>query len=156
VCAVVFFFDGLVLGQGGFAMCFGFVGVILGLVELVRGAFGDRSRMLTGIFTFCMYTALPFAVIGYVVWQKHIAHDRTLVLADALDHYKADHGDYPESLDALVPTYAPHVPRARYTVLFGGFDYSHGSGEATIMYVALPPFLRNFYDVGAKKWSTLD
>jgi hypothetical protein len=82
---------------------------------------------------------------------------RTLDLAAALDRYKADRGDYPDSLDALVPAYVTRVPRARYTVLWGEFDYWRGhDGEATLMYVALPPFLRNFYDVGARKWSTID
>ena len=57
------------------------------------------------------YGLMPsqFASYERASQSENLAH-----LAFALAIYRAEHGQYPDRLDALVPKYAPEVPRDRF------------------------------------------
>ena len=73
-----------------------------------------------------------YLYIGPAVWVTSRAFDRMeaqnemLRLAVALEHYKMLNGEYPATLDALVPTYFPMVPLDPFT------------GRKTLVYKVTP------------------
>ena len=75
-------------------------------------------------------------------FHRDKAHNEMLRIAIALEHYKKVNGEYPEKLDALVPTYFPMVPLDPFT------------GRKTITYKITPdgkhPFVLYSYGPNAK------
>ena len=57
---------------------------------------------------------------------------------------------------SLVPDFIPAVPRARYTLLFGNFEYDARQGRHSLMYVVIPPFGGQLYIFEQNRWIWLD
>jgi hypothetical protein len=149
--------DALILGLGAITFIVGWVMVVLGVLDVVRGAGSDRASR--GMRTIIAYAILDAAVFGTNYGNNKLAHHRAEQIAVALDAFKADHGSYPATLEQLVPRYLPSVPLAKYTLMpmYNRFDYSSsGTDRAFISYVAIPPFGRPFYRLETKKWGYLD
>jgi hypothetical protein len=155
--AVIYAIDAWVVGQGALATL---VGIGACLVALVRAGLALQTRRrrqalaylgMIGVWVFTV--ALTVVSVRYQ-WSRAQARAETVVAA--CQAYKAAHGDYPPDLEALVPSYLPSVPRAKYTLLLGGFHYSHHPGRTMLMYTALPPFMHTSYDFEADRWVTLD
>lgn len=89
--------------------------------------------------------------------QGRIARANSERLIKVCERYRADHGDYPERLDQLVPDYVSAVPRAKYCCAFGAFSYWNFEGpNAFFWWVELPPYGRRTYDLDSKKWGYID
>jgi len=69
------------------------------------------------ILILVFFVIAVMAVLGNVV-HRHVhlrsvkteAADKTKPVIDAMARYQADHRNYPESLDGLVPQYLPSLP----------------------------------------------
>jgi hypothetical protein len=70
--------------------------------------------------------------------------------------YQAVNGHYPDQLSDLVPVLLPSVPREKYVLGFGRFEYHVAQGRHTLGYTALPPFGRPFYVFEERRWGYLD
>ena len=90
--------------------------------------------------------------------QNSIAQSRFEVIIQACKQYQKDKGHYPDKLEDLVPAYLYSVPRAKYCVSFGEFDYFAGSRDSspTLMWTKLPPFGRPYYNFKDGRYGYLD
>lgn len=106
--------------------------------------------------------AIPLIIGGIVcgnAWlQNSIAQSRFDVVVQACKQYQKDKGHFPGKLEDLVPSYLPSVPRAKYCLMFGEFDYFGGSGDSSpmLMWTELPPFGRPYYDFKNGRTGYLD
>ncbi len=76
------------------------------------------------------------------------ARSRADRVITALHGYREAHGTYPSRLAELVPEFLPAVPRAKDIAMNGEFMYVWSEREGGfLMYVAMPPFGRPFYDL---------
>jgi hypothetical protein len=95
-------------------------------------------------------------VLGNAALQSRMAHANAERIIDAATRYRAAHGTYPRSVDALVPRFLDSVPRAKYALAFATFKYSEFKGEHTLMWVSVPPFGRPYYNFEKARWGYLD
>ncbi len=78
------------------------------------------------------------------------------------ERFKEKTGEYPAQLGSLVPDYLPEVPRARYTVMSGGFYYRRDAGPEPsrknyrLIFVNEAPFARSVYSSASKGWRSVD
>lgn len=112
-----------------------------------------RARALRA----AMYLFLGAATLATMRFHRTTAETHAARVIDACRAFEARRGKLPDRLDELVPEFLPAVPRAKYTLAWGGFTYA-GSGTThhTLMYVTLPPFGRQIYNFEAARWSQLD
>jgi hypothetical protein len=154
VAAVVLYVgDAFFMGQGVWATLPSLV-MILGL--LVRAAASDRHRRASIAATLAVWFMVPVVTIATIYANNALARHRADALIVAVEAYRAKHGDYPRALEDLVPEQIASVPRAKYTVAFGEFDYANLEGSASLMYTTLPPFGRPYYQFNEHRWGYLD
>lgn len=95
-----------------------------------------------------------FAVANYRL-QAMIAMDNAAHLIDACERYREANGSYPEHLKDLVPRQLNSIPRAKYCLSWGEFQY-YGSPRAILLWVAFPPFGRWVYGFESRNWRYID
>jgi hypothetical protein len=93
---------------------------------------------------------LAWALIGV---NFHVAQARIRTVVDAVHAYQAANGALPDDLDALVPAYLDHVPRATYWLTMNEFRW-HENGLLTC--VPSPPIGWIGYDFQADAPTALD
>jgi hypothetical protein len=147
--------DAFVLNQGAIAFL---VGAWLVLVSVPRALLlkrfrGVRLLRLAGIGIGLVAVVVVFALNAL---QNRMARHRAEAVIVAVEAFHADQKRYPENLAQLAPEYLESVPRAKYTVFFHDFIYFASAGDATLMFVALPPFGRPTYRFVSGKWGYLD
>lgn len=104
--------------------------------------------------------AVPPLVLGFVlandVIQRDIAKANAARIITACEEFRVDTGQFPETLDELVPQYMPSLPCAKYCLAHGEFQY-WGSGEsAMLVWCVVPPYYRAIYNFENRRWSYLD
>lgn len=151
-------FDAFIAGQGVITALTAAVMVFLGVIHLARALGEEKWRARHGVSMVVLYIATFAAVFFTVRANNRLARSRADTIIAALGTYKAQHGDYPTRLEALVPGHLPAVPRAKYTVGFATFHYHYDpkSHEGFLMYVAIPPFGRPTYSLTTGKWGYID
>ena len=82
---------------------------------LPRKADGISNQVQTALSRFTPYTFLATAVMpNFVKAAQTMARNQTLVneafIACGLERYRLAHGQYPETLEALVPQFAEKLP----------------------------------------------
>ncbi len=162
VLTVVFLVDLFGMGQGLLSLLIAFAGAtVLG----VGGAWAAVKRMRpwvrSRLIRAGMYLLLGVATVAAMRFHRTTATSHAEQLIAACRAYKVQHGEFPDRLEALVPTYLPAVPRAKYTLGWGNFTYWNLSSDRdephhVLMYVALPPFGRRLYHLERGSWSQLD
>lgn len=147
--------DAFVLNQGGIALLAGAWLVLFSLPAalLFKRYRGVRLLRLAGIG---MGLAAVVAVFALNALQNRMARHRAEAVIAAVEAFHAAEQRYPENLAQLAPKYLESVPRAKYTVFFGEFIYFTSAGDATLEFVALPPFGRPTYRFVKGKWGYLD
>ena len=152
------FIDGFALAQGALAGIVTVIMVLLGMVHLVIGLFGDRARVRTGAAMIAIYGLMMASVVATINANNQLASRRAGEIVVALNAYRSTTGDYPARLADLVPAYLPAVPRAKYTLMFDEFTYHHDPGKegGFLMYAVLPPFGRRTYSLDRSTWGSLD
>ena len=159
---VLFVLDAIVVGQGFLSSLVLCVAVGVQLIFAVLKAFKDsRRRALFHVGAAAIY-ALTFALVwAYIVTDWRMAARRADALVAACHAYQAKYGRYPERLEELVPEFVDRVPRAKYVVMGGTFEYSVWPAEGAerrhmLRYVVVPPFGRRLYYMEERRWTRLD
>ena len=155
----VYLLDAWVLGFGIFGA---FLGSVAALVALARAlsAFGQRQRSHAfahlGMIGIWVFTAA--LTLGTTRWQASHAKAHAETVIAACNAYKAANGSYPDTLQALVPTYLPAIPRAKYTLVAGTFAYFRrpAPAQTMLMFTIIPPFMRTSYTFETDSWFTVD
>ncbi len=147
--------EGFVLDQGMLAFLVAAGVLLIGVPRtflLQRFAPVRRARLRNSAI-YLVAVALAFIVIAT---NNRIARNRAEMLVTAIESWHRKHQRYPESLEEIVPDFIPNVPLAKYNFGFNQFVYSRNEGDATLYYVAVPPFGRPFYDFASREWKYLD
>jgi len=103
-----------------------------------------------------IYGLMALAIFSTIYANNKIAKHRANNLINVIEHYHQSTGQYPQTLNELVPAYLPKVPRAKFTLVFGDFYYHNYKGDASLMYIALTPLGRPRYDFSSKAWGNID
>jgi hypothetical protein len=103
--------------------------------------------------------AIPAVTLGLVraneAVQYRIGEANAPRIIAACEEFHAANGRFPKTLDELVPQYMPSVPRAKYSLLYGEFEYFN-YGEPMLVWCVVPPFGRKIYTFDDRRWSYLD
>lgn len=152
--ALLLFVDAIWLGQGiiSLLLALGLLFVSLPRTFTRKFAAVRRERLRN----LAIYLGAIVLVVGWNTFNLWIAQRRAETIVAAVKAYRADHGAYPRALSALVPRYIDAVPRAKYTLAFGQFQYLRSDDDALLLYVGLPPFGRSVYSFARNAWSYLD
>lgn len=154
---VFYIFEAFITGQGVISFLVGWVMVVLGAVDVVRGVGHDPARVREGAITMLAWVALDVAVFGTIYLNNRLARHRADQVIAALDRYRVEHRQYPRRLAELTPHYLSSVPVAKYALMFFWFDYYCKDGETGFLgYTSIPPFGRPTYSLQRKNWSHLD
>ncbi len=162
VLTAVFLVDLFWIGQGILSLFIAFVGAtVLASGGAWAAAKGMRPWVRSRLIRAGMYLLLGVATVAVMRLHATTATSRAEQLIAACGAYKEQHGVFPDRLEALVPTYIPAGPRAKYTLTWGNFTYSNWSSDPdeprhVLMYVAMPPFGRRLYNLEQGHWWTLD
>jgi hypothetical protein len=149
--AALYLVDSFIVGHGaltcGLALQGYLAALLIGLPLLVFRRPGTALQLLAfaGVFSLA-----AVATVVTLVLQSRVAQSRTEVIAAACHEYKQRHGRYPERLAELVPAHLPSVPRARYTVFSGGFEYKPSSRRPWISFQDVGG-MASTYDVAARR-----
>jgi hypothetical protein len=158
----LFGLDAVCSGQGFFAVLVAFVAIVVQVGLAIRNAVNGRWRPVTRHLAACGVYALSFLLVWtYILTDRDGAARRAEKLITACHAYEAKYGRYPEHLGELVPEFVDRIPRARYVVMWGEFDYHAFPAEGaerrhTLKYVVVPPFGRRLYHLEERRWSYLD
>jgi hypothetical protein len=150
--AVLFGYDAVLTGS--FLMTF-LIGPIWLLVAIIK-ALIRRSNWSLSLYRI----ATPLVTMGLVfanAWlQSKVARSHAELIIQASKQYQQSHGNFPPTLDALVPEYLRSVPSAKYCLVFGNYWYTDFEGRHDLMWVEIPPFGRPYYLFEEARWGYLD
>jgi hypothetical protein len=157
VLGLLFLFDLGFSGQGLYSLLVAAIGFAIlslgGAWSLIRGRQPlARSRAARA----ALYLLLAAATIGALRFHAYTARVNTERVIAACRAYERANGRLPERLQDLVPAFLPAVPRAKYVLMFGEFNYFSSPESHTLQYVALAPFGRRLYHFEQDRWSSLD
>jgi hypothetical protein len=159
---VLFGMDAIVMGQGFLSVPVVFVAIVVQLGLAARHTVLRNWREALLHVAACAIYALTFLLVWtYILTNRNMAARRADALIAACDAYDAKHGRYPDRLEELIPEFVDRIPRARYVVMWGEFDYYAFPTEGaerhhTLKYVVVPPFGRRLYHLEERRWSYLD
>jgi len=127
---------------------------VWGLACVVKGVSERRSWRFI-----LVKSAVPVVVFGLVLAnnavQIRIAETNATRIIAACEAFRAANDRFPKSLDELVPSFIPSVPRAKYCFGWGEFKYFN-FGRPMLVWCVVPPFSRRIYDFGAQRWGSVD
>jgi len=145
------------MGQGILSLLIAVVGLALlmlgSLWSIIRG---QRARAGNRAARAALYLLLGAVTLGVLRFHSDTARAQATRVIEACRAYETTHGKLPERLQNLVPGFLPAVPRAKYTFVFGEFDYWSSPAGHTLVYVATPPFGRRLYHFEEDRWGQLD
>ncbi len=144
-----------VVVDGSFMFSF-FVCPIWFLASVVKNAIQRPGR---GIMLFRI--AVPALTLGIVLSnnfvQRKIAHVHAERIIEACEEFHVAHARYPHTFDEIVPRYLGSIPRAKYCLAYGQFEYLNLDGNRPIMlWYDVPPFGRVTYNFEDRRWGYLD
>jgi hypothetical protein len=153
--AILFVLDALVINQGAISL---FLILTIFLWWLPKSAFKKYKQQspkeeLTKVL---IYGVIVIAVFTSNTINNKIAQNRANDLVLIIENFHQVTGDYPKTLNDLVPSYLPKVPKAKYTLGFNSFNYINDQGSISLFYHAIPPFGRPTYVFDRKEWRYLD
>jgi hypothetical protein len=93
------------------------VGVVLSIIFFSRRSSQDNARfarLLTITKVALVFSFVLPPIFSYITWNRCDAYHREVAsdVIQAMEIYKQNHDNFPDSLDALVPTYVTEIPRA--------------------------------------------
>jgi hypothetical protein len=104
--------------------------------------------------------AIPPLTLGLVLdndaIQYRIATAKAPRVAAACEEFHAANGRFPKTLDELVPQYLESVPRAKYCLVWGEFQYWNNDEHAILVWYVVPPHGRRIYNFHERRWGYLD
>jgi len=154
--ALLFVIDGICLGQ------FGFAALLLGWTLLVRVpmivlAWKDQPLRAFRIKKVALYLLAVVGIMALFIFNRQVGTQRANELVRAVEAYSSKHGQFPQSLDQVVPDFMSSIPLARYTFAANDFSYKAAAdGKHVLSWTVIPPFARKSYTFEEKRWVTLD
>ena len=149
--------DGLCMQQGLISV----VALVIALGQLLLTLAATRRREHEARSRVVRWTSIAAGALvslAVIVGNNRLAERRARLIVAAVERYDADHHALPGSLEELVPTYLPNVPRAKLSFVAATFDYWRHADEssATLMWVVMPPFGRRTYNFTEHRWGAVD
>ncbi|MDO8804320.1 MAG: hypothetical protein Q7R35_07810 [Elusimicrobiota bacterium] len=145
-------FDDFIMSQGIIAMLCAVPALFALLPGTIISAFRAPRPTPARAAAAGLGVLLVLSLLAFVPVNNILARRRARELITACNKYKESHGDFPEKLQDLVPEFIPKIPRAKYTPMYGNFNYQRGN----LMWTSIPPFGRPYYDLYAGRWGFLD
>lgn len=133
------------------------IGLLGGGVGLVCAAvFGvlvitDKHRRSQHSLKAAIYAVLVVATLSLISASARLAQRRAIPVISAVNRYRSEHGQYPESLDQLVPVYLPLIPHAGFTRISRDFQYYNGRPQLYFAGMFHGVFA---YDFPTESWTT--
>jgi hypothetical protein len=132
-----------------------FIGCVLftALGLILHRYLGVVGRWFGWLFVFALASLLPTSIVT-AFQQRATGHVATSVAA-AIETYRVAHGDYPASLDQLVPEHFSSPPKTRFGISDTNFSYTSNTNSFRLGY-SLPFGLFRQYDSKTRTWETRD
>jgi len=101
------------------------VGVVCAIVFAIL-AIAEKQRRAEQFRNAAIYGLLLIATLGLISANARLAQRRAIPVISAVNSYRSGHGEYPASLEQLVPVYLPAIPHAGFTRVSRDFRYYNG------------------------------
>ncbi len=135
------------LGIGLFG---GGVGLVCAIVFLSL-AIADRQRRSQNFRNAAIYALLFIATLTVISSSARLARRRAIPVISAVNRYRSEHGQYPASLEQLVPAYLPSIPHAGFTRISQDFRYYNDRPQLYFAGMFHGVFA---YDFPTESWTT--
>lgn len=135
------------LGIGVFG---GAAGMVCPIVFVVL-AITDKQRRWQFLRVAAVYAVLLVATLSVITWSWRVAQRRANPVISAVHRYHSEHGQYPATLDELVPAYLPSIPHAGFTRVSRDFWYYNGRPQLKFSGMWHGVFS---YDFPTESWTT--
>ncbi len=155
IALVLFVVDAFVLNQGVIAAILILAIIFWRLPKSAILKFKNQSPKIQ-LTKSLIYGVTAICVFGANTINNKIAESRAEQLIHIIEQYHQANGKYPAQLSDLAPTFIPNVPIAKYTLGFNKFWYINRDENASIFYVAMPPFGRPIYNFNNKSWGYIN
>ena len=154
--AALFFFDAICVGQLSFAvLLFGWA--ILVRAPMIVLARKDKPLREFRIKKAAIYLLTAVCIMAVFVFNRNLGARHANDLVKAVEAYAARHGQFPQTLEKVVPEFIASIPLARYTLASNEFSYrTTEDGKHVLSWTVLPPLTRQHYTFEEKRWITLD
>lgn len=132
--------------------------VILALPFRVAHQFFKNRKVTRNLFVkTCIYIVSATISLGFVKINNSIAMSNAKPVIEAIKQYKTVNGQYPNTLEELVPNFLSAIPRAKFTLANNRFIYLEptNSRSPSLMFIGAP-FAVRIYSFETGKWSTVD
>ena len=151
--ALLIFFDAIVDGTYLFSVFVCPIWFLVGLIRAWRVRYSNPKVALARI-------AIPVVTLLLILanssLQGRIAMANATRIIQACDQYRGANGEYPKTLDDLVPRYLNSIPTAKYCLAWSDFSYFGGPQSPILWWVSLPPFGRWGYNFERGSWRYID
>jgi len=125
------------------------------LVSILKNAFQRPGWRLA-----LLRIAIPALTLGLALAnegvQYRIGKANAPRIIAACEEFHAANGKFPKTLDELVPRYMPSIPRAKYCLDFGEFQYLNLDGRPLLVWYVVPPYGRKVYNFEDRRWNYID
>ena len=111
----------------------------------------DKQRRSEHSLKAAIYALLLVATLSLISASARLAQRRATPVISAVNHYRSEHGQYPRSLDQLVPVYVPSIPHAGFTRTSRDFRYYNGRPQLYFAGMFHGVFA---YDFTTETWTT--
>jgi hypothetical protein len=151
--AIAFLFDGLVSGYM-FASSILLLGGLLFLpVYLVLAIFQIGRNTAKGLMTLLVCS---FGTATYCDWLDSVAMTRSEPIVEAINQYKKDVGNYPSSLQDLVPKYVTSFPVLKPTGKSPKLEFEIAQSGPMLSFKNGAIFSHKVYEFWNGRWVTYD
>jgi len=134
---------GVGLFGGGVGITCAIIFVILAVVE--------KQRRTEHLRVAAIYATLLVATLVVISSSARLAQHRATPVIAAVNRFYSEHGQYPATLDELVPTYLSSIPHAGFTHV--GRDFRYYKTRPQLYFAGM--FHGVFaYDFPTQSWTT--
>ena len=143
----------VLFGSGVFSAGVLAVAVFIGFPSAVFG-FATKRSPSRGLRRLAVMLVMPVLTLAFVSEVDQRIPKSATPLTKAIESFQRETGDYPESLEALVPEHLAELPYVRFSVFQPGITYRVTDGKP---YLAIPSamgdmFAQFEYNFETRKW----
>ena len=134
----------------GIGILGGTVGMIYPIVFVVM-AITNKQKRSYYFRVAAVYALLFVSTISVISLSARLAQRRASPLISAVNQYRSEHGEYPTTLEQLVPAYRPAIPNAGFTRISRDFRYYNKRPQLYFAGMFHGVFA---YDFATESWTT--
>ncbi len=144
----------VLVGSGIFSIGVLTIAILVGIPAAAIGPFVFKGSGMRGLRRVVVMTVVPALAIACVSQLDKQIPGNATPLVQAIESFQRDTGDYPESLEALIPKHLAGLPNVRFSVFQPVITYRVSDGKP---YLAIPStmgdmFAQYEYNFEAKEW----